>query len=455
MVGVFRIETFDRSNGEQRIVGYSFFPFFLDKNVKSPISNPNEKKYILQNGCYQLPIYSEHPDLTTPIKIENLTKIQKSPCSSLLIRVEKAPRDLEDRPMRYKELNESKRYELGVVTVAPKYSQGVYNTGYCQIGLTEAEILKEKAIRDDPSMVQVAVATKNILFNRAQMTIPQIRVWLEGLFNNYMTSSTLMLDYDYFSQYIPRLGMRFAAQTMFNADPNFLYVAIVSVHPPGSLYQKIPEFKEAIMVTDIDYKSPVTAQKFNEILFSFRNMPSDHKSVFIIDIKAISFRDKGIAHIEDYGWTALPLFNVLESDSDAGILELFVNSGVFMLPIFEGQVIGDFINTMVSKKRPYDYLMEQASAEIPGIRFRGNSGIVIKNVDNQREGYLDGTLEEEKISMRYIPKELKQDYTYDKNAINALKRAQLVSKLVPKGKKIKDMDEELQNLIKANYLFDQ
>ena len=130
MIGVFRIETFDRSNGEQRVVGYSFFPFFLNKNIKSPISNPNQRKYILQNGFYQLPVYNEHPDLTAPIKIENLTKIQKSPCSSLLIRVDKAPRDLDDRPMRYKELNESKHYELGVVTVAPKYSQGLYNTGY-------------------------------------------------------------------------------------------------------------------------------------------------------------------------------------------------------------------------------------------------------------------------------------------------------------------------------------
>lgn len=50
MVGVFRIETFDRSNLEQRVVGFGFFPFFLDKNMKTPITKAGEKKYVLYNG---------------------------------------------------------------------------------------------------------------------------------------------------------------------------------------------------------------------------------------------------------------------------------------------------------------------------------------------------------------------------------------------------------------------
>ena len=57
MIAVFKVETFDRSNGEQRIVGFSMFPFFMDKNVKSPVRNAKEKKYVLHNGCYQLPMY--------------------------------------------------------------------------------------------------------------------------------------------------------------------------------------------------------------------------------------------------------------------------------------------------------------------------------------------------------------------------------------------------------------
>ena len=356
MVAVFKIETFDRSNGEQRVIGYSFFPFFMDKNIKAPITKASEKKYVLQNGNYQLPVFSDHPNLDTPIKIEELVKLQKLPCSTLLIRVEKSPRDADNNPLRYSELKENRRYELGVVTVPPKYSQGLYNTIYCQLSLTEAEILKDKVQRADPGMMQVAAATKDILFNKSQLTIPELRVWLEGVFNNHVSSANQrMLNYNFFSQYIPRIGLRFAVEMLFNADPEFIYVVILSAMPPGNLYQKKPRFKEAIMITDIDYKSAQTAQKFHETLYTFKNLPSNHRTTFIVDIKAIKFKNKGVALMENYGWTAFPVFDDLETDDNPGTLELYVNSGLYMMPLFEGQINPDFINTMASKDKPYEY----------------------------------------------------------------------------------------------------
>jgi len=281
--------------------------------------------------------------------------------------------------MRYAELNKSKRYELGVVTLPPKYSQGAYNTIYCQIGVTEAEILKEKSLRPDPSMMNVATTTKDILFNKTKMSVPEMKVWLDGIFNNYKSlKDHKMLNYNFFSQYIPRLGIRFAVEMMFNTDPEFLYVAVVSVHPPGSLYQKYPKFEKAIMFTDLDFDSPWTAQKFNEIMFTFKNMPSNHRAVFIIDIKAISYKNQGIAYVKDYGWTAFPMFESLETDDDINTLEVFVNSGLYMMPLFEGQVISDFISTMAKKDNPYKYIMDQVNAEVPALRIKEKAGIIIK-----------------------------------------------------------------------------
>lgn len=245
--------------------------------------------------------------------------------------------------------------------------------------MTESEIFKEKVLRPDPTMMKVAVATKNLKFKNEKMTIPEMRVWLDGAFEDYSAyKDQQLLNYNFFSQYIPRIGLRFSLEMMFNTDSEYLYSAIVSLHPPGSLYQKDPKFEKAIMFTNIDYNSPWTAQRFNETLFSFKNMPSNHRSVFIIDIKAITFQKKGIAHIEDYGWTAFPYFDSLETDDDADTLELFVNSGIYMLPIFEGQVVGDFINTMARQDKPYDYILNQASKEIPSLKIRDNAGVVIK-----------------------------------------------------------------------------
>ena len=455
MVGVFRIETFDRSNLEQRVVGFGFFPFFLDKNIKSPITKSNEKKFVLYNGWYQIPMYSSKPDLKTPILIENLTKIEKLPWSTILLRIDKWPRDGNGKPLIASKLSDSEKYELGVISFPPKYSQGVYNTIYWQVGLTEAEILKEKALRPDPIMMKVASTTKELLGEKSKMSVPELKVFVENAFNENTSFKDLkMLNYNFFSQYIPRIGLRFAVEMVFNTDPNKLYIAILSVNPPASLYQKVKKFDKSIFITDIDFDSSWSAQKFNETLYSFKNMPSDPKTTFIIDIKSISFLAKGVSHVEDYGWAIVPMFEDLETDDDPNTLELYVNTGVFMLPLFEDQVVGDFVNTIAKQEKPYKYVMDQLNSEIPPIRLKDSAGVIVKIVDNQREGHFKEPIDHERVEYKFLPPDLVKSYTFDQTAINALKRAPKVSKLLPKGKKENEMTYELLNILKAEYNFE-
>ena len=455
MIGVFRIETFDRSNLEQRVVGFGLFPFFLDKNMKSPITKPGEKKFVLYNGWYQIPLYSEKPEMKSPILIENLTKLEKLPCSTLLIRIDKLPRDGDGKPLDVNKLSDSEKYELGVISFPPKYSQGVYNTLYWYVGLTEAEILKEKVMRPDPNIMKVASTTKEMLGEKTKMSIPELKVFVENAFNENTSFKDLkMLNYNFFSQYIPRIGLRVAVEMVFNTDPNKLYIAILSVNPPASLYQKVKKFEKSIFITDIDFESPWSAQRFNETLYTFKNMPSDPKTTFIIDIKWVSFLAKGVSHVEDYGWGIIPMFEDLETDDDPDTLELYVNTGVFMVPLFEGQVVGDFVNTIAKQQKPYTYLMNQLNSEIPPIRLKDSAGVIFKIVDNQREGHFKEPIDHERVEYKFLPKDLIKSYTFDQSAINALKRAPNVSKLLPKGKKAKEMKDELMNILKAEYNFE-
>lgn len=306
-------------------------------------------------------------------------KVEKLPCSTLLIRVEKAPKDISGKPISIRDVKEGKAYELGVVSVPPKYSQGAYNTTYCSIGLTEAEILKEKSMRADPLMMKAANATKELLGDQDKMSAPELRVFLDNAFSNVTAyKDQKMLNYNFFSQYIPRIGMRFAVEMLFNTEPKQLYLAIASVNPPASIYQKYPKFEKAILFTDIDFTSPWSAQRFTEMLFTLKNMPSNPKTTFIIDIKAITFLKKGVTHIDNYGWTCFPMFEDLETDDDPDTVELYVNSGVYMLPLFEGQVVGDFVNTVAKQTKPYAYLMEQIRKDVPPIRIRDNAGVIVK-----------------------------------------------------------------------------
>lgn len=163
---------------------------------------------------------------------------------------------------------------------------------------------------------------------------------------------------------------------------------------------------------------------------------------------------KGVSHVEDYGWGIIPMFEDLETDDDPDTLELYVNTGVFMVPLFEGQVVGDFVNTIAKQQKPYTYLMNQLNSEIPPIRLKDSAGVIFKIVDNQREGHFKEPIDHERVEYKFLPKDLIKSYTFDQSAINALKRAPNVSKLLPKGKKAKEMKDELMNILKAEYNFE-
>jgi len=46
------IETIDRSDMTEKIVGYAYFPLFLNKDGQNPPSESNALQYIFHEGCY-------------------------------------------------------------------------------------------------------------------------------------------------------------------------------------------------------------------------------------------------------------------------------------------------------------------------------------------------------------------------------------------------------------------
>ena len=46
------IETIDRVDLASKIVGYVYFPLFLATNLRLSPSNSNERRYVLNSGCY-------------------------------------------------------------------------------------------------------------------------------------------------------------------------------------------------------------------------------------------------------------------------------------------------------------------------------------------------------------------------------------------------------------------
>lgn len=52
--------------------------------------NPTERDFILQEGSYQLPIFIQDPRTLPVLKMDFLMYLEKIPCASLLVRINRA-----------------------------------------------------------------------------------------------------------------------------------------------------------------------------------------------------------------------------------------------------------------------------------------------------------------------------------------------------------------------------
>lgn len=248
---------------------------------------------MLNNGCFQLPIFSSPPYIVQPpLTIEKLTKLEKIPCSSILIWVEKGLRDLYGKPKSYDGKTFIETVEGGAVSVAPKYNSGKYNNLLNPVTEDEELIFQYKVKRPDSHLKTVMVYLKESFKRQKIETLDEITEWAKTLFKNVSPENWVFLNMNFFSQCIPEFGLRFGLEMILRGEPKSIYIATMSLNPPGSLYKTPPVFEKSVLFTEIDWESKQSAQKFSQELYTFWNLPLDLNLHFIIDIKEFNTKDK-------------------------------------------------------------------------------------------------------------------------------------------------------------------
>ena len=284
-------------------------------------------------------------------------------------------------------------------------------------------------------------------------SLPELKVFLETSFTGSLEDQNLLIDMRYFSQYIPKLGFRFAVEMVYNSEPNTFYVALCSLNPPADYYQRHSNSLKVVSFTEMNWLSKLRAQQFGESLFSFKNVPSNHKTTMIIDIKTVTIKNKGIAQIEDYGWTVFPIYSTMTTEENKDTLEVYVNSGTFMMPLVRAPVVTDFINTIASHNDPFEYMHSQITGPMPPQRYKEPVSVIVRCVDNQREQFYERGFDWEEIDHKYvIPKKLNK-YAYDRNAHNRLRKTNTVESLLPRSKTKESAQEEITNIVRAVNVF--
>jgi hypothetical protein len=66
------IETIDRVDMTDKIVGFAYFPLFLNMNNKHTVTDRLSSDILLQNGRYQIPIYKTRVPVEKDLTMENI-----------------------------------------------------------------------------------------------------------------------------------------------------------------------------------------------------------------------------------------------------------------------------------------------------------------------------------------------------------------------------------------------
>jgi hypothetical protein len=138
---------------EQRILGYSYFPLFIDLESKMPVLAQDRTKHIkrtLHVGNYQMPILAQEPaqrkGSTKLISYRDYVELERLPTASVLLRVDHATVDEKGRFVSINDKDRKAREQAYIPP--PEYRSGEYSNAYYLLTEDERDLFALRKHRD-------------------------------------------------------------------------------------------------------------------------------------------------------------------------------------------------------------------------------------------------------------------------------------------------------------------
>jgi len=87
------VETMDRSDMNNKIIGFAYFPLFLVKDGTVPPNDDKASSFIYNDGAHQIPVYYNRFNPNERISLAGLQKMPKIDCATLCVRSFQCPVD--------------------------------------------------------------------------------------------------------------------------------------------------------------------------------------------------------------------------------------------------------------------------------------------------------------------------------------------------------------------------
>jgi hypothetical protein len=409
------ILTIDNSNNEVRILGYGAINLFVTTDTKEQPEDSKLEEFLLNKGNFQIPIYCAEPYRRVPFGVSCFNNVEVLPAASLLVRIREAAK-LGARALSSQDLPQSEWYSRGVVVPPPRYEEKAYSTIYYSPSATEIQLFKERVSRKDVTVREATSNMQTALKARVTRNDDETLDWIDEKLQ--VSSKTQIIDMRYFAKYNPKIGFKVAINALNNTSGPLAHVVLFSTNPPGNLYKGTVTLQDVKMAKTVDWNSSARTPVYLDGYSAFLNMQFDPNMHVLLDVRGVNVSSKK-PDVSTVGWTLIPVFDP----------QGYVNSGVFQVPLFKGQVPLSILQEL-TRNSPWEQLLK-VSADKTGPKMMPQMSVIVSLIDGQRDENVSASLDIQKLNYSYIPQDKLASYIYDQAAADRSLQNRRLATIVP------------------------
>ena len=390
--------------GDYHHVGVSavnaFYDFGSTNRFQSP-ADSNDTDVCLNEGAFQLPVHHMWPEGDAKFDVEEYRALPAIPCTTLLVRIEKAqraPGGYGVLSVKSPGLKPEEREALR--TPAPAYGQPAYDSTLCRPTPIEQKIYSalkdfrrgflrvrevvqrlrmryrfqdegDGAAGDEDSYADAAESGAMLRARKEKEAVMKASAnkSTEIFVLKSMVKPAGLLHSAFppvnpfrMRRYIDEIGFFISIDGLDNMPNKNLPFVIYSLSPPASFYSldKNLVFTEDVELTNKwELTSFLSRPRFGNGLHHYRDVDYDEFMVAVLEVRLVDTRrsqkssevdseaDIDAKAFSEFGWTFVPIF-ARGSNRETQ----FINAGAFRLPIFEGRVDRAVLDVL-AKTRAY------------------------------------------------------------------------------------------------------
>ena len=129
----------------------------------------------------------------------------------------------------------------------------------------------------------------------------------------------------------------------------------------------------------------------------------------LFDIKAYLPNQKQYV---SYGFALLPLLDIMETDLDTNTIEYFVATGVFSLPVYQGNPSPALVAELRASTDPSGLLAQKVREK--KLQLLDSTSIIVRCIDGQRKNNFIPGFEKRAPSTRYLTQSQRSTHIYKK-----------------------------------------